>query len=78
MLTLYLSAAVSAASARRARWLLAETGTPIEHVPVIQACRPADPAAVGAPRTGTRMMLRHRIGQGGGTGPHILRTGGHK
>ena len=78
MLTLYLSAAVSAASARRARWLLAETGTPFEHVPVIQACRPADPAAVGAPRAGTRLTLRHRNGQRGGTGPHILRTGGHK
>ncbi len=78
MLTLYLSAAVSAAFARRARWLLAETGTPFEHVPVIQACRPADPAAAGAPRAGTRLTLRHRSGQGGGTGPHILRTGGHK
>jgi glutathione S-transferase len=31
-------------------WLLAETGTPFDHVPVIQAYRHVDPAAKDAPR----------------------------
>lgn len=47
MLTLY---GVCRSRASRALWLLAETGTPFDHVPVIQAYRLADPAAADAPR----------------------------
>ncbi len=47
MLTLY---GVYRSRASRALWLLAETGTPFAHVPVIQAYRLADPAAADAPR----------------------------
>jgi glutathione S-transferase len=48
MLTLY---GVYRSRASRALWILAETGTPFSHVPVIQAYRLADPAAAGAPRS---------------------------
>jgi glutathione S-transferase len=47
MLTLY---GVYRSRASRALWLLNETGTPFDHVPVIQAYRLADPAAADAPR----------------------------
>ena len=47
MLTLY---GVYRSRASRALWLLAETGTPFDHVPVIQAYRLPDPAAADAPR----------------------------
>ena len=47
MLTLY---GVCRSRASRALWLLAETGTPFAHVPVIQAYRLPDPAAADAPR----------------------------
>ena len=47
MLTLY---GVCRSRASRALWLLAETGTPFDHVPVIQAYRMPDPAAADAPR----------------------------
>ena len=46
MLTLY---GVYRSRASRPLWLLAETGTPFTHVPVIQAYRLPDPAAPGAP-----------------------------
>ncbi len=46
MLTLY---GVYRSRASRPLWLLAETGTPFIHVPVIQAYRLADPAAEDAP-----------------------------
>ena len=47
MLTLY---GVYRSRASRALWLLNETGTPFDHVPVIQAYRLPDPAAADAPR----------------------------
>ena len=47
MLTLY---GVCRSRASRALWLLAETGTPFDHVPVIQAYRLPDPSAANAPR----------------------------
>ena len=47
MLTLY---GVYRSRASRALWLLAETGTPFAHVPVIQAYRLPDPSAANAPR----------------------------
>lgn len=46
MITLY---GVYRSRASRPLWLLAETGTPFVHVPVIQAYRLPDPAAEGAP-----------------------------
>lgn len=46
MLSLY---GVYRSRATRPLWLLAETGTPFTHVPVIQAYRLADPAAPDAP-----------------------------
>lgn len=46
MLTIY---GVYRSRASRPLWLLAETGTPFRHVPVIQAYRLADPAAADAP-----------------------------
>jgi glutathione S-transferase len=46
-LTLY---GVYRSRASRALWLLAETGTPFAHVPVIQAYRLPDPSAANAPR----------------------------
>lgn len=46
MITLY---GVYRSRASRPLWLLAETGTPFTHVPVIQAYRLADPAAPDAP-----------------------------
>ena len=46
MLTLY---GVYRSRASRPLWLLAETGTPFTHVPVIQAYRLANPAAADAP-----------------------------
>ncbi|MBP6737116.1 MAG: glutathione S-transferase family protein [Rhodobacteraceae bacterium] len=46
MITLY---GVYRSRASRPLWLLAETGTPFTHVPVIQAYRLADPAAADAP-----------------------------
>ena len=47
MLTLY---GVYRSRASRALWLLNETGTPFDHVPVIQAYRLPDPTAADAPR----------------------------
>lgn len=47
MLTLY---GVYRSRASRALWLLNETSTPFDHVPVIQAYRLPDPAAADAPR----------------------------
>lgn len=46
MITLY---GVYRSRASRPLWLLAETGTPFVHVPVIQAYRLPDPAAEGVP-----------------------------
>jgi glutathione S-transferase len=47
MITIY---GVYRSRALRPIWLLTETGTPFEHVPVIQAYRLADPSAPDAPR----------------------------
>ena len=55
MITLY---GVYRSRASRPLWLLAETGTPFTHVPVIQVYRLADPAAPDAPpHTATAAFL---------------------
>lgn len=62
MLTLY---GAFRSRATRPLWMLYETGTPFDHVPVLQAYRLADPLAAGAPlNTASPAYLAvNRLGQ---------------